>query len=423
MKLHIKGGTVVDPYNDSVEERDLYIENGVFVNTLTGDPDRVIDAVGKTIFPGLIDSHVHLRDPGYEYREDIITGTKAAARGGFTRVACMPNTRPICDSPAIVSYIIDKAERQGYCQVLPVGAVSKNEEGEELAEIGLMVEAGAVGISDDGVPVKTAELMRKAMVYADYFDIVVMDHCEDKTLTKGGSMNEGKVSLEMGLMGVPSAAEEIMMARDILLAEYLDLPVHLSHCSTANGIELVREAKRRGVKVTCETCPHYFWLTDEAVRGYRTEAKMYPPLRTEKDRVAMIEGLLDGTIDMIATDHAPHHIDEKDMEFSLANPGIVGLETSFPLSYTKLVKEHGMDLLTLAKKMASEAAKLLRQPLDGFKEGARADLMMADLNKPFTVDKNTFATKGRNTPFDGYELYGRPELTIWKGRITHEELS
>ena len=420
MKIKITGGSVVDPVALTETVRDVLIEDGLIVAALSGAPDREVDATGLTVMPGLIDPHVHLRDPGFEYREDIVSGTRAAVRGGITAVACMPNTKPVIDNPVVVRYIKDKATKEGACKVLPIGAVSKNQEGKELAEIGLMAEEGIVAISDDGKPVITADLMKKAIQYAAQFNLTVISHCEEPSLAEGGHMNEGIVSLEMGLRGIPSIAEDIMAARDIQIAEYLRLPVHLAHLSTAGSIALVRQAKARGIQVSCETCPHYFTLTEEACRDFNTNAKMNPPLRTKEDVAAIIDGLKDGTIDMIGTDHAPHHVDEKQIEFGVANNGIIGLETSFALGYTHLVMPGHLTLPELVAKMSVRPAELFRQKLGRLETGYPADLALFDLKKPFNFDKNTSASKARNTPFHGWLLFGQARMTLCDGKVVYE---
>lgn len=421
MILVIQGGHVIDPQAGINQIMDLYIEDGVFVTVPTGPADRRVEAAGKFVVPGLIDAHCHLREPGYEYREDIESGTKSAVKGGFTSVACMPNTQPVCDHAALVKFILEKAGEKGVCRVLPIGAVSKGENGTELAEIGLMAEAGIVAVSDDGRPIEQADLMRKAMQYAADFGLTVISHCEDMSLAANGHMNEGAVSLELGLRGIPSAAEEIMVARDLILAEYLDLPVHLAHLSTAASIELVRQAKARGVDVTCETCPHYFSLTEEDCRGFNTMAKMNPPLRTEIDRKAIIQGLADGTIDIIATDHAPHHADEKEIEFGLANNGIVGFETAFAVSYSYLVKPGHLTLSDLINKMTAAPARLFHRRLGSVAEGYPGDLTILDLENAFVFDKNSIQGKAKNTPYDGFELFGKVVATIVEGNMAYVE--
>lgn len=421
MKITIQGGRLIDPASGTDAVQDLYLENGLVVAALSGPADQVVHADGLLVLPGLIDPHSHLRDPGYEYREDIVSGTRSAARGGFTAVACMPNTNPVIDNAPVVQYVRGKAERDGFCKVLPIGAVSKNQQGKELAEIGLMAEAGIVAISDDGKPVLSADLMRKAMQYAARFGLTVISHCEEMSLAENGHMNEGIVSLQLGLRGIPAIAEDIMVSRDILIAEYLDLPVHLAHLSTTGSVELVRQAKARGVQVTCETCPHYFTLTEEACLGFDTNAKMNPPLRTEADRAAIIAGLRDGTIDMIGTDHAPHHADEKEIEFGLANNGIVGFESAFALGYTYLVLPGYLTLAQLVTRMSVAPAALFKQKMGSLAPGFPADVTLVDPDSTYHFDKTTMASKARNTPFHGFELTGRVCLTICAGRIVHND--
>lgn len=305
--------------------------------------ERVIDVRGAALFPGLIDAHCHLREPGYEYKEDIESGTKSAAKGGYSSVCCMPNTLPVCDNASVVSGIVKTAVEKGSANVFPIGAASKGMAGKELSEIGLMKEAGIVAVSDDGRPIASADQLRKILEYASQFNIPVLNHCEEMSIADG-AMNEGALSTQMGLRGIPTAAENIMIARDLLMAEYLDLPIHICHVSNKRGVELIAEAKSRGVKVTAETCPHYFSLTEDACEGYNTNAKMNPPLRTQEDCDAIIKGIADGTIDIIVTDHAPHHEDDKTIEFALAQNGIVGFETAFALGYTHLVKPRHINL-------------------------------------------------------------------------------
>lgn len=424
MKILIRGGRVVDPLeqdNEAIPIRDICVENGVLTENLSGEPDRIIDAAGLHVFPGLIDAHCHLRDPGYEYREDIVSGTRSAARGGYATVACMPNTRPVCDHAAMVRYMIDKADREGYARVLPIGSVSKGELGLELAEIGLMAEAGIVAVSDDGRPVESADMMRKAMLYASRFGLSVISHCEDPALSADGQMNEGHWSTVLGLRGIPDIAESVMVARECLLAEYLQLPVHLAHISSRRSIRIIRDAKARGVPVTAETCPHYFTLTDADCGGFNTQAKMNPPLKSADDVNAVIEALADGTIDLIVTDHAPHHEDEKNVEFALANNGIVGLETALSLGYTFLVRTGRLGLRQWLRTLTVNPARILHQDLGTLTAGKPADLTLVDLEQPFCFDKNQMASRSRNTPFDGWELYGRVRATLCAGRLTYDE--
>ena len=405
----------------SGEKVNVYIENGVFTDSLSGEADEVIDAEGLTVFPGLIDMHCHLREPGFEYREDIKTGTKSAAKGGFTSVCCMPNTKPVCDNAAVVEGILRKAEQVGSCNVFPIGAASKGLEGKEISEMGLMKEAGIVAVSDDGKPIATANLLKKVLEYASDFDIPVLNHCEVMSISEG-AMNEGAISTSLGLRGIPAIAEEIMISRDILTAEYLDMPIHICHVSTRKGIDIIRQAKKRGVKVTCETCPHYFSLTEECCQTYDTNFKMNPPLRTEDDRIAVIEGLKDGTIDCIVTDHAPHHIDEKDIEFSLANNGIIGFETAFAVGYTYLVKTGKLSLTEMVKTMTTNPSNILKLGRGTMDKGMPADVMLADLNENFVYTKEEILSKAANSPYIGSELTGRVKLTIVGGSITYDEL-
>ncbi|MBO4688993.1 MAG: dihydroorotase [Clostridiales bacterium] len=405
----------------SGEKVTLYIENGVFTDSLSGQADEVIDAEGLTVFPGLVDMHCHLREPGFEYREDIKSGTASAAKGGFTSVCCMPNTNPVCDNAAVVEGILRKAEQVGSCNVFPIGAASKKLEGKEISEMGLMKEAGIVAVSDDGKPIATANLLKKVLEYASDFDIPVLNHCEELSIAEG-AMNEGAISTALGLRGIPAIAEEIMISRDIQTAEYLDMPIHICHVSTRKGIEIIRQAKARGVKVTCETCPHYFSLTEEACQTYDTNFKMNPPLRTEDDRLAVIEGLKDGTIDCIVTDHAPHHIDEKDIEFSLANNGIIGFETAFAVGYTYLVKTGAIDLTDMIKTMTVNPSSILKLGRGTLDKGMPADVMLADLNETFVYTKEEIRSKATNSPYIGEELTGRVKLTIAGGKVTYDEL-
>ena len=404
------------------DKTELYIDEGKFTSKFDEkDADKVFDLDGKTVFPGLVDMHCHLREPGYEYRETIYTGTRSAAKGGYTSVCPMPNTDPVCDNASVVSGILKKAKDAGFARVFPIGAASKDLKGKELAEMGLMKAAGAVAISDDGKPIATPELLRKVLEYASDFDLPVLNHCEEITLADG-AMNEGALSTSIGIRGIPTAAEDIMIARDIIMAEYLGLPVHICHVSTKGGIRMIRDAKQRGVKVTCETCPHYFTLTENYCENYDSNYKMNPPLRTEEDRLAIIEGIKDGTVDAIVTDHAPHHEDEKNVEFSLANNGIVGFETAFALGYTYLVKEGHISIERLIELMCYAPSRILKLGVGSLEEGSNADLVVFDLENEFTFDKNTMFTKGRNTPYDGWKLYGETMLTIMGGKVTYEKL-
>ena len=393
MRLLIRKGHIIDAKTGIDGVYDLLAEDGRIVSIserIDSANCEIIDAEGKFVLPGLVDAHCHLRDPGFEYREDIEIGTRSAAKGGFTSIACMPNTNPVIDNESVVKYILNKAKKEGYVNVYPIGAITKGQNGEELAEIGELKFAGAVAISDDGMPVKNSSLMKKAMQYASMFDIAVISHCEDIDLVEEGVMNEGYTSTIMGLKGIPAAAEETMVARELILSEYLDIPIHIAHVSTALSVELIRNAKKRGVKVTCETCPHYFSLTEEACAGYDTNAKVNPPLRTARDVDAIIEGIADDTIDIIATDHAPHHIDEKRVEFNLAANGMVGFETALPLAVTKLVKPGIITMMKLVEKMSLNPAKLLGISKGTLEPGSSADITILDIDAGFTVVPERF---------------------------------
>lgn len=421
-KLLIKGGTAVLPEGEKV--CDILVDGDKIVRIAENVEDKaakVIDAKGLHVFPGLIDMHVHLREPGFEYKEDIASGSAAAVRGGFTQVCCMPNTQPVCDNAAVVGYIIARAKEVGLCKVRPIGAITKGEQGETLAEIGKMKEAGAVALSDDGKPVPSARMMRLGMEYASDFGLICLSHCEDKSLADGGCVNEGYNSTLAGLKGIPRAAEEVMIAREIVLAETLGKRVHICHVSTKGGVRLLRDAKARGVAVTAETCPHYFALTDDIVLSYDANTKVNPPVREAEDVEAIKEGLKDGTLDCIVTDHAPHHADEKNVEYDLAAFGISGIETSFSLSYTHLVKGGVLTLGQLAERMSGAPARILGLEGGALKEGGVADIMLADLNEKYVIDSRKFVSKGKNTPFNGSEVYGRVKATIVDGKVRFSE--
>lgn len=423
MKILIHGGRVIDPASGLNEPADVLIEDGRIVDLKkSGDRKKTdeepglqqIDATGKLILPGLIDIHTHLREPGFEYKETIRTATEAAAAGGFTTICAMPNSRPVNDNQSVTRFILNRAQSEGLVQVLPIGAITKGSQGEELAEIGELKEAGCVAITDDGNPVVKSSMMRLAMEYAKTFDLPVIDHCEDPLLSEGGVMNEGTVATELGLPGIPSAAEEVMVSRNLILAQETGARLHLAHISTAGSVHLIREAKARSTKVTVETCPHYFSLTEEAVRGYNTHAKMNPPLRTQKDLEAIRTGLSDGTIDIIATDHAPHAREEKEQEFSAAPFGIVGLETALSLTMT-LVEDGVLTLEQAISKLTIQPAKLLGIEKGQIKVGMDADLVIFDPEEWWVVDPTQFRSKGRNTPFAGWKLKGRVIMTLVKG--------
>ena len=422
MRMKIKNGYVVDPMNSVNAIKDLYISEGKIVKPFDGPYDREIDAKGKYIFPGFIDAHCHLRDPGFEYREDIETGTASAAKGGFTSVACMPNTNPTCDNVTVVEYIKSKAKKVGKTNVFPIGSISKGLLGNELAEIGLMAKEGIVAISDDGKPVSNPDFMRKAMLYASDFNIPVISHCEDISLSNDGQMNEGFLSTIMGIRGIPSLAEDVMVSRDLLIAQYLGLPIHIAHVSTKTSVGLIREAKKNKIQVTCETCPHYFTLTQDACIGYNTLAKVNPPLRTQEDVDAIIEGIEDGTIDMIVTDHAPHHSDEKEIEFALANNGIIGFETAFGLSFTYLVKEEVITMEQLVRLMSVNPSNFLKLGRGNLGIGSPADISIVDVDNEYVFDRSKIVSKSKNTPYDGWKLFGKAIYTIVGGKISYEEL-
>lgn len=419
-KLLIKGGQVV--FADEVKAADILLENGKIEKigkNLKADGAEVIDAAGLTVFPGLIDMHVHLREPGFECKEDIASGSAAAVAGGFTQVCCMPNTDPVCDNAAVVGYIAARAKEVGLCKVHPIGAITRGEKGETLSEMGKMKDAGAVAVSDDGKPVANARMMRLAMEYASDFGLICLSHCEDKDLVDGGVVNEGYNSTLAGLKGIPRAAEEIMLAREIILAETLHKRAHICHVSTKGGVQLLREAKARGVQVTAETCPHYFTLTDDVVTSFDANTKVNPPIREAEDVAAIKEGLRDGTLDCIVTDHAPHHVDEKNVEYNLAAFGISGIETSFSLSYTYLVKGGVLSLSELADRMSAAPARILHLEGGKIAEGEVADLMLADLNAEYVIDSKKFVSKGKNTPFGGMKVSGKVLCTIVDGDVKY----
>jgi dihydroorotase len=402
---------------------DILVKDGKIAKiapSVAAKGEEVIDGTGLTAFPGLIDMHVHLREPGLEYKEDIESGSKAAVHGGFTQVCCMPNTKPVADNKAIVGYIRRRGEEVNLCKIRPIGAITKGEKGEELADIGEMKKEGAVAISDDGVSVANSYLMRMAMEYASGFNIKCLCHCEDKALVGGGVVNEGYNSTVTGLKGIPRAAEDIMIARDICLAQSLDVPVHICHVSTYSGVQLIRNAKANGVKVTAETCPHYYAATDDIITSFSTFTKVNPPIREEKDKQAILAGLKDGTIDCIVTDHAPHHENDKNVEYDLAAFGISGIETSFGFAITYLYKAGVLTLPEIADKMSRNPATILDLEGGMLEEGGVADITLADLNKSYTVDAKKFFSKGKNTPFEGYKLYGVVEYTIVDGAVKYK---
>jgi dihydroorotase len=428
MTLLLKGGRVVDPSRKADGKADLLIEDGKIVDFGKALPKgkkssaaEVLDLRGKWVVPGLIDMHTHLREPGFEYKETIASGSEAAVAGGFCSVACMPNTNPVNDSRSVTEFIRRKATECGLANIYPIAAITVKSEGSLLTEFCDLKDAGAVGFSDDGKPVMNASLMRRALEYASSLDMPVFVHCEDKNLSAGGVMHEGSVATELGLAGIPGIAEDVMIARDLLLAEFTGAAVHIAHVSTAGGVRLIREAKARGVRVTAETAPHYFSLTDEAVRSFDTNAKVYPPLRSEEDREAVREGLSDGTLDVIASDHAPHARTDKEVEFDYAASGLTGLETSFALSF-RLVADGVLTFSDLIEKMTINPAHILRIPKGTLAAGADADVTVIDPKREWTVDRTHFRSRGKNSPFHGSIMKGKPVLTIVGGVIRYRDL-
>jgi dihydroorotase len=424
-RLLVAGGTVVDPEAGRATPADVLItaERVTAVGpagTLAADGAAVLEARGLLVLPGLVDMHVHPREPGFEYKETIATGAQAALAGGFTSIACMANTEPPNDSGAVTQYVLDRARLAGAARVYPIGALSVGLRGERLAEIGEMHRAGIVAVSDDGQPVMDAGLMRRALEYTLLFGLPVIAHEEDRDLAAGGVVHEGVTSLRLGLRGVPAAAEEVMAARDVALARLTGGRLHLAHVSTAGTVAIVREAKAGGVHVTAEVAPHHLFLTEEAVEGYGTNAKMAPPLRTRADVEALRAGLADGTIDAIASDHAPHHHDEKAVEFEEAANGVVGLETTLPLAL-RLVAEGVLDLPTLVARLTVGPARILGLPAGTLAPGAPADVTLVDPERRWRVEARAFRSKGRNTPFEGWEVTGRAVAVLVGGRILHDE--
>ena len=425
MLMLIKGGRVIDPGNlDGI--MDILIADGKIVEIkkdgLAGDeyPEvRIIDASDKIVTPGLIDMHVHLREPGHEYKETIETGCLAAAFGGFTAICCMPNTNPVNDCRQVTEYILQKAQAADTVRVYPVAAISKGSKGDGLCEYGELKEAGAIAVSDDGNPVKNSQLMRRALEYSKGFDLPVISHCEDLDLAAGGAMNEGGVATRLGLAGIPNVAESIMVLRDIALCELTGVPVHIAHVSTRESVRAIKDAKKRGIPVTAETAPHYFTITDESVKEYDTNAKMYPPLRSGKDREAVCRGIADGTIDVIATDHAPHSFIEKQVEFDRAANGIIGLETSVSLAL-KLVEDGVISMTVLVEKMSTNPARILGLE-NSLLIGRPADITIIDPERSYRVNADNFRSLSRNTPFNGWDMKGKAVLTMVEGKIVFQD--
>ena len=426
MSLLLRGGRVVDPSQDLDRRADLLLEDGKVVavgNLAAGKGHEVIDVAGCVVAPGFVDMHVHLREPGREDKETILTGSRAAAAGGFTSIVCMPNTTPVNDNAAITRFILERAAEAGLVNVYPTGAITLGSQGEQLAEIGEMHAAGIVAVTDDGRPVQNSQVMRRAMEYARIFDIPVMDHCEDLFLAAGGCMNEGQASTRLGLRGMSRAAEELHVVRDIILSRITGGRVHILHISTRESLDQVRAAKAQGIRVTCEVLPHHFTLTDDDIQDFDTDFKMMPPLRERADVEAMLEGLADGSIDCLATDHAPHTRLDKEEPFEEAASGVIGMETAIPICWEHLVRAGVVPVPRLVELFSLNPSRILKLGKGTLAEGADADVTVIDPDRRQVVDPSRFRSKGRNCPFRGWELRGAAVLTVVGGRVVHRQES
>lgn len=424
MKLLLSAGRVIDPVNKINEVLDVLIEDGKIskvAKNIKNKAAMLVDLKNKIIVPGLIDMHVHLREPGFEYKETISTGVRAAVLGGFASVACMPNTDPVMDNTAVVEYVISKGKKENLANVYPIASVSKNAKGEEISDIGMLLKSGVVALSDDAAPLMNAEIMRRAFEYTKQFNVSIITHCEDKNMTVDGVMNESFNSTVLGLRGMAPVAESIMVYRNISIANYMKALVHIAHVSCKESVEIIRWAKKQGMRVTCETAPHYFTLTDEAVKSYDTNTKMNPPLRSAEDVKAIIAGLKDGTIDCIASDHAPHGRIDKEVEYNYAAFGIAGLETMLPLTLTELVDKKILTLEQAVEKLSVMPAKILGLKKGSLSAGAAADITVLDLEKKYVIDVNKFASKSKNSPFNGRPVKGAAFMTIVGGEIKMQE--
>ena len=424
MKLLIRNGRILDPANDRDETADILVEDGKIARVAPGidaQTDEIVDAAGRLVTPGLIDMHVHLREPGREDKENIASGTRAAAAGGFTTICPMPNTDPVCDSAQGLQFLVSRARDNGVVNVLPVASVTKGQQGEAIVEFGDLVYYGAVAFSDDGHPVMNAEIMRRALEYTSMFDVPVLDHCENLNLSENGQMRAGANSARLGLAGIPSASESSQVARNIDLAQYTGGRVHIMHVSVRESVAHIAAAKAQGVSVTAEATPHHLCLTEACCETYDPNFKMAPPLGSEDDRQALLEGLRSGAIDIIATDHAPHTDMEKDRVFAEAPNGVIGMETAFPVLYTDLVLKGEIDLKAVIEKMTVAPARILKTNKGTLSEGADADIAIFDLDEKYTVDPAAFQSRSHNCPWNGRELQGRPWLTVVRGKVVWRE--